>query len=62
MKDFLGVRWSSQHKRWKAGVSYKGVRYEAGYHLEQREAVLARDKKIIALGLNVKLQILKKKV
>jgi len=62
MKDFVGVRWSSQHQRWKAGFTYKKVRYECGYYTDQREAVLARDKRIIQLGLDIKLQILKKKV
>lgn len=62
MKEFVGVRWVSQNQKWKSYVTKNGVDYACGYFKDQRAAVKARDRKIIALGLDVKLQILKRKI
>jgi hypothetical protein len=58
--DYKGVNWDRKSQKWTASVTNKGIRYECGYHDEERNAAVARDKKIIALGLSVKLQVLKK--
>lgn len=60
MKKYIGILYNSNYKKFKSKVNHKGITYECGFYDTEREAVLARDKKIIALGLDVKLQILKK--
>ena len=60
MKEYIGITWDRSLQKWRSSVSKDGIKYECGYHVEQRDAVLARDKKIVKMGLNVKLQILKK--
>ncbi len=59
MKDYRGVKWVEKHQRWQSSVRHQGVHYPCGMHLEQKDAVKARDKVIIQKGLKVKLQILK---
>lgn len=60
MKDYQGVRWIKEHKRWQSSVKYAGIHYSCGMHLDQKEAVIARDKKIIEKNIPAKLQMLKK--
>lgn len=62
MIDYKGVRWSRKQQRWVSAIRHKGVEYNCGSYLEQREAVKARDLCIIkhSLGLE-KLQLLRKK-
>ena len=57
---YQGVSWNVQGQKWKSSVHENGVKYECGYFDTERAAALGRDKKIIALGLSKKLQILKK--
>lgn len=59
MKDYRGIIWKEKHKRWQSSVRSEGVHYPCGMHLEQKDAVLARDMTIIKKGLKVKLQMLK---
>lgn len=60
MIDYKGVSWNRQKQRWVSTVSEKGVLYNCGFYLDQKEAVLARDMCVINNGLsNSKLQILK---
>lgn len=59
MEDYKGVHWNRRWNKWKSTVTSKGVKYDCGMFLTQKEAVLSRDKKILGLGLDVKLQILK---
>lgn len=58
--DYDGVTWNTQSQLWKSSVSDKGIKYECGYYNNERDAVKARDKKIIELGIKKPLQILKK--
>lgn len=59
MKDYTGVKWNSDLQKWVSVVRHKKVTYNCGSHIEQKYAVIARDRKIIEKGLNVKLQYLK---
>lgn len=59
--QYQGVSWNVQAQKWKSSVSENSIKYECGYFNTDREAVVARDRKILALGLSKKLQILKKK-
>jgi len=59
-KNYIGVKWSAQHKKFKSYVTKDSVHYPCGYHDTEILAVKARDIKIVKLGLDVKLQILKK--
>jgi len=58
-KNFTGVKWVEKHQRWQSSVLSNGVHYPCGMHLDQKEAVKARDKKIIEKGLSTKLQYFK---
>lgn len=60
VSKYKGVSWNKQAQMWKSSVSHKSIKYECGYYHDDREAAKARDKKIIALGLNKPLQVLKK--
>jgi len=59
MKEYTGVRWVEEHKRWQSSVRHDGTVYQCGMHVDQKEAVKARDKKIIEKGLPTKLQYFK---
>ena len=59
MKFFRGIKWIEKHQRWQSSVRSEGVHYPCGMHLEQKDAVMARDTMIIQKGLKVKLQMLK---
>lgn len=58
-KKYTGVRWISETQKWQSLVRYNGLTYNCGMHIEQKDAILARDRKIIEKGLPTKLQILK---
>jgi hypothetical protein len=59
MKNYKGVRWVTETQRWLSTIRENGVSYNCGSHVEQRDAVKARDKAIATHGLKAKLQILK---
>jgi hypothetical protein len=59
MKDYTGIKWVEEHKRWQSSVRHAGVHYPCGMHIIQKDAVMARDRKIIEKNLPVKLQMLK---
>lgn len=59
---YKGVSWRKQNQKWCASVTYKGQKIECGFHEDEREAAKMRDRKILALGLDVKLQVLKPKL
>lgn len=59
MKDYQGIKWVDQHQRWQSSVRSNGVHYACGMHINQKDAVMARDTKIIEKNLNAKLQMLK---
>jgi hypothetical protein len=63
-EDYVGVRY--EHK--EGGISiftsfliYHGVKINCGQYSTAKDAAIARDKMIIHLGLNQKLQVLKHK-
>lgn len=56
---YVGVTWNRNLQKWSSAVTDKGLRYDCGYHTDEREAAKARDRKILALGLKKPLQILK---
>lgn len=58
-KNYTGVRWISETQKWQSKVSSNGIVYNCGNHVEQLDAVRARDRKIIEKGLKRQLQILK---
>ena len=60
VSKYAGVSFSREKQNWRSSVSEKGVKYECGYYATERDAAKGRDRKIIALGLNKKLQVLKK--
>lgn len=60
VSKYNGVTWNVQAQKWKSSVSHKSIKYECGYYDNDREAAKGRDRKIIALGLNKPLQILKR--
>jgi hypothetical protein len=62
VSKYKGVSWNKTNQKWTSRVGFKGIKYECGYHETEREACLARDKKILALGMDKELQILKKRV
>lgn len=58
--NYTGVGWNREQQKWRSSVSEKGVKYDCGYFETEREAAKARDRKILALGLDKPLQILKR--
>lgn len=58
-KHYTGVQWDAILQRWKSMVRHGGRTFNCGMHVEQKDAVKARDTCILNNGLNVKLQILK---
>lgn len=59
VSNYIGVGWNREQQKWRSSVSEKGVKYDCGYFDSERDAAKARDRKILALGLNKPLQILK---
>ena len=58
--EYKGVSWKTKNRKWQSQITVKGVRYECGHFDTELEAIRARDKKIMALGLpNSLLQIFK---
>lgn len=49
--NYEGISWSKPNQKWKSNLSYKGIRYELGYHSTEVEAVKARDRKVMSLGM-----------
>ncbi len=47
-----------EYNKWQATLRHKGVHYNLGLHVEQKDAAKARDTCIIKNGLNVELQVL----
>ena len=60
VSKYVGVRWHRESSKWVSTVLDKGITYLCGCHNDDREAAKARDMKIISLGLNKALQILKR--
>ena len=61
-QDYKGVAWNRRQQRWVSSIRCNGVTYNCGSHLEQIDAVKARDMKIIHNGLGVeKCQVIKPK-
>lgn len=58
-KNYRGVKWNTVTQRWHSTVRHNGKSYNCGAHIEQRDAVKARDRTILTNGLNVPLQVLK---
>jgi hypothetical protein len=56
---YKGVGWNRKMQKWRSSVSEKGIKYDCGYFDNERDAAKSRDRKILALGLNKPLQILK---
>ncbi len=57
---YVGVRWHTESNKWVCTVLDKGTTYLCGCFDDDRAAAKARDMKIISLGLNKPLQILKR--
>ena len=58
-KSYRGVSWNRLFNKWVSMVRQNGVTYNCGMHVEQKDAVKARDMAIIRNGLKVPLQVLK---
>ena len=57
---YKGVTYCKKNKNWRSTLYYKNIQYECGRHATERDAAKARDMKIINLGINKPLQILKR--
>ncbi len=53
----MNIKASS--KRWNARLYHNGAQIDCGYYATDHEAAKARDKMIIRVGSNEKLQVLK---
>jgi hypothetical protein len=60
VSKYVGVRWDREHSKWVSTVRDKGITYLCGCFDNDRSAAISRDMKIISLGLNKPLQILKR--
>lgn len=59
VSQYTGVNWNRKLQKWTSSVSKSGVKYDCGFYEKERDAAKARDRKILVLGLNKPLQILK---
>jgi len=59
---YKGVCWNTQRQKWRAYVTVNGAFQDVGFYDTDREAVRSRDLKIMALNLDVPLQVFKKKL
>lgn len=57
--EYGGVSWDRELQKWRSSVSENGIKYDCGYHETERDAAKSRDRKILALGLDKPLQVLK---
>jgi len=57
--EYTGIKWIQKYQKWQSSVRHDGTVYQCGMHVDQKEAVKARDKKIIEKGLPTKLQYFK---
>lgn len=57
---YKGVSWVTKRQKWQATIRYNNFSHTLGYFATEEEAVKARDRRIIALGLDVELQKFKK--
>ncbi len=60
VSKYTGVRWNKESGNWYSTILHKKVKYLCGHFSNDRDAAKARDMKIISLGLNKPLQILKR--
>lgn len=60
VSKYTGVRWNREHSKWVSTVHHNKVTYLCGMFDCDREAAKARDVKIISLGMNKPIQILKR--
>lgn len=59
VSQYIGVYWSPYSQKWISTVTEDGIKYDCGYFDNERYAAKHRDLKIITIGLNESLQILK---
>jgi len=52
---YKGVSWDRKTNKWESAVTVKGVKHPCGFYDTEDEAIKARDKRILALGLPVKM-------
>jgi hypothetical protein len=57
---YRGVSWVPQMKKFRSTVTSKGVLHNCGLWETPRLAAMARDRRILSLGINMKLQVYKK--
>lgn len=57
---YKGVSWHVNSQSWQASITVKGIIHNCGFHKDDREAAKSRDMKILRLGLNKPLQVLKR--
>ena len=57
---YKNISWRQRERKWEAGITVKGVKYNAGSYFDEIEAVKALDTLIIKKGFDYrKLQIIK---
>lgn len=57
--EYKGISWVLRDKKWRSTVCYQGITHQCGFYDNELDAVKARDRVIMKLGLEVKLQIFK---
>jgi len=58
-KNYIGVSWSRKEQCWKAKLKINDSFVVVGVFPDKKQAAIARDIRIIQLGLKIKLQYLK---
>jgi hypothetical protein len=54
ISKYKGVSWDKRTKKWESVLTSNGLRYPCGFYDDEISAVKARDRKIMALGLDYK--------
>jgi hypothetical protein len=60
VSKYTGVKWLKESSMWQSYLIFKRVNYICGMFSDDRDAAKARDIKIISLGINKPLQVLKR--
>jgi len=52
---YKGVSWDRKTNKFESSITCKGVKHNCGFYDLEDDAIKARDKRILALGLPVKM-------
>jgi len=52
---YKGVSWDRKTNKWESSITCKGTKHPCGFYDSEDEAIKARDRRILSLGLPIKM-------